>query len=123
MIAFNIVFTLLIPFLILLLGIITKKYPPKSINSIIGYRTSRSMINDETWQFAQKKCAELWIKYGTVIFLAFSLLCITYFFLDNKIQVIIMLVSKFLQVMLILASIPIVEKALKSKFNDDGTLK
>lgn len=80
MIAFNIVFTLLIPFLILLLGIITKKYPPKSINSIIGYRTSRSMINDETWQFAQKKCAELWIKYGTVIFLAFSLLCITYFF-------------------------------------------
>ena len=81
------------------------------------------MINDETWQFAQKKCAELWIKYGTVIFLAFSLLCITYFFLDNKIQVIIMLVSEFLQVMLILASIPIVEKALKSKFNDDGTLK
>lgn len=34
-----------------------------------------------------------------------------------------MLVSEFLQVMLILASIPIVEKALKSKFNDDGTLK
>jgi len=26
------------------------KHPPKSINAIYGYRTARSMKNDETWK-------------------------------------------------------------------------
>ena len=35
--------------LIVLFAIIVKTYPPKKINHFYGYRTSRSMKNQETW--------------------------------------------------------------------------
>jgi hypothetical protein len=35
-------------------GWIQEKYPPKSINSIYGYRTKASMRNPEVWKFAQE---------------------------------------------------------------------
>ena len=40
------------------------KHPPGKINGIIGYRTSRSMKNKETWKFAQEYCGRLWWKIG-----------------------------------------------------------
>lgn len=46
------------PFIIgiifLVVGIIMYLFPPKNINSFYGYRTSKSMKNQETWTFAQK---------------------------------------------------------------------
>lgn len=38
--------------LILLLAYIFKRFPPKKINSIYGYRTSRSMRSQEAWDCA-----------------------------------------------------------------------
>ena len=35
-------------------GAIMYLFPPKNINSFYGYRTSKSMKNQETWTFAQK---------------------------------------------------------------------
>jgi len=40
------------PFLILA-GFIMLKWPPKKINSLYGYRTKRSMKNQENWDFSQ----------------------------------------------------------------------
>lgn len=41
----------------LITGFVMSKYPPKKINSLYGYRTSASMKNQETWDFAQRKSA------------------------------------------------------------------
>jgi uncharacterized membrane protein len=38
----------------LIVGVITYLFPPKKINSFYGYRTSKSMRNQENWTFAQK---------------------------------------------------------------------
>lgn len=38
---------------ILVLFLIVKKFPPKKINWWYGYRTSRSMQNEEIWKVAQ----------------------------------------------------------------------
>lgn len=35
-----------------LLSYLFKRYPPKSINHLYGYRTPRSMVNADTWKFA-----------------------------------------------------------------------
>ncbi len=41
-----------------------KKYPPKKINELYGYRTRRSMANQDIWDAANKRNAQdLW-KYA-----------------------------------------------------------
>lgn len=39
--------------LMIVVGLISRYFPPQKINSLYGYRTSRSMKNDRNWQFAQ----------------------------------------------------------------------
>ncbi len=34
-------------------GLILKKFPPRNINSLYGYRTGRSMKSQQAWDFAQ----------------------------------------------------------------------
>ena len=55
---------LMIPVLMIVLGKVFVKNPPKTINAIVGYRTSRSMKNQDTWNFAHLYCGKLWWKIG-----------------------------------------------------------
>ena len=48
---------LLIPGIMLYFGWRFLNKPPQNINSIYGYRTSRSMKNQQTWDFAHQVCA------------------------------------------------------------------
>ena len=43
---------------------ITMKFPPKKINGIYGYRTSRSMKSQENWDIAQRFSSRLMLKQG-----------------------------------------------------------
>ena len=49
----------------LLLGWLLKKFPPKKINHLYGYRTQRSMKNQATWEAANT--------YSTLVFFKVSL--------------------------------------------------
>ena len=91
------------------------RHTPKSINGLVGYRTSRSMINQDTWNFANKYCALLWIKIGIVSSIV-SFLIYILFDVNEIVSIVIVLIQTFL---LLLSIIP-VEKALKNTFDDDG---
>ena len=43
------------------------KKAPKEINSVFGYRTSMSMKNKDTWEFAHKYCGKVWYVCGMVL--------------------------------------------------------
>ena len=43
---------------------IIMKFPPKKINGIYGYRTSRSMKSQENWDIAQRYSSQLMLKQG-----------------------------------------------------------
>ncbi len=38
--------------------------PPERINAVFGYRSARSMQNEDTWRFAHAHCGALWQKLG-----------------------------------------------------------
>ena len=61
---FMTVCSLAMPVLMIMLGKVFVKNPPKTINAIVGYRTSRSMRNQDTWNFAHLYCGKLWWKIG-----------------------------------------------------------
>jgi len=45
-------------------------YPPKKINAFYGYRTNRSKLNDDIWQFANKQFNIAFVKYSALGFIA-----------------------------------------------------
>lgn len=51
---------LLIPVTMIGFGKMFLKHSPKEINMAFGYRTSMSMKNRDTWEFAHKYCGKIW---------------------------------------------------------------
>lgn len=52
------------PAIMLIAGRAFMKGYPKKINSLIGYRSPRSMKNQDTWRFAHAVCGKFWWKWG-----------------------------------------------------------
>nr|WP_297787948.1 SdpI family protein [uncultured Allomuricauda sp.] len=66
--------------LALIAGLVFKNNLPKKINWWYGYRTKRSMKNQEQWDFAQKLGAKNMIKFSVIPFLT----SVLGFFIDEK---------------------------------------
>ncbi|RYU89560.1 SdpI family protein [Mucilaginibacter terrigena] len=60
----------LIGLIFILAGLIQKRYPPKKINSLYGYRTTRSMKNQQNWDEGNSYSTRLMIKCGLILFVA-----------------------------------------------------
>ncbi len=114
---------LIIPIIMLIFGKKFKHNPPKNINYIYGYRTTMSMKNSETWQFAHRYIGNLYLKIGIILL---PLTVLSMFFVLNKSNNFIGLVSIMIVIThLLLLIIPIffTEKELKNNFNEDGSQK
>ena len=61
---FMLIMDLLLPFTMIGFGKYFMTKGPKEINSAFGYRTSMSMKNHDTWEFAHKYCGKLWYIAG-----------------------------------------------------------
>lgn len=66
----------IVGFVFALTAFITLKFPPKKINSIYGYRTSRSMKNQENWDLAQRFSSQLMLKQGLIMLLLAFILAV-----------------------------------------------
>ena len=76
---------LLIPVVVIVTGRIMWKHYPKNINGLVGYRTTRSMKNMDTWKFAHDYCGKLWWKIGWVMIIPSALIHIPLYHSDKKI--------------------------------------
>lgn len=67
---FMLALSLLTPGIMVGGGGVMAKRPPKEINAIVGYRTSMSMKNEDTWSFAHNVAGRFWLKWGKISLLA-----------------------------------------------------
>ena len=74
------------PMLLVAFGYYWLLRPPKKINWFYGYRTRRSMANQQIWDFANKVGAEMLIRVG-IVTLVISILC--YFLLPEATGIVI----------------------------------
>ncbi|MCR6515388.1 SdpI family protein [Clostridium sp. LY3-2] len=109
---------LLIPGVMILFGGLFLKKPPKEINGLYGYRTTMSMKNKDTWDFANKAIGKLWFKLGIALFIITVILGFNKELLGKY-----GLVLLYLQIAALILSIFPVEKKLKENFNKNGTRK
>ena len=61
---FMLAMDLILPLSMVFLGRYFVRHAPGSINMLFGYRTARSMKNQDTWQFAHRYFGKLWYKMG-----------------------------------------------------------
>lgn len=64
---FMLIINLLIPLSMIGIGYAFSKKPPQDINYVVGYRTSMSMVNKETWEFAHQYFGKLWFRWGIIV--------------------------------------------------------
>lgn len=115
--------TLLVPLVMLIFGRVFLIRPPRDINGVYGYRTRRSMRNQETWAFAHRICGRLWFRLGLAM-LPLSLCAMLSVLGRGEDAVGICCgVIEVAQLAVLIGSIFPVERALKRNFDDSGRKK
>lgn len=114
---------LLIPITMLAAGKYFLNGGPKEINGIIGYRTSMSMMNKDTWKFAHQYCGKLWYRFGLLLLpvTVIAMLCVLGK-TEDEVGTVGGVVC-FLQMIPLVGSIIPTEKALRRTFDKDGNRK
>ena len=118
---FMFVCDLLIPVLMIVCGKMMWKHSPKNINGIIGYRTTRSMKNMDTWKFAHDYCGRLWWKIGWIMLIPSIIVQFPFFNSDDNMIGVVGVILCTIQCVILIISIFPTERALKRNFTDDGT--
>lgn len=110
----------LLPASMLALGKYFKQNAPKDINGVFGYRSVRSMQNQDTWQFAHEHFGQTWFVVGRSLLIISVILMLFVFGRD------IDTVGGFgsaligVQTVILIGSIFPTEKALKRTFDERG---
>ena len=118
---FMLAMNLLIPVTMIGFGRVFTKNPPRKINKGFGYRSKRSMKNQDAWDFAQRYMGKVWWKWGwtllplAVLGQALTLLCPSMESVSNW-----GLVLTTAETAVMMATIIPVERALKQTFDKDG---
>lgn len=110
----------LIPLMMVGFGTFVKKFGAGTINPVFGYRTSMSMKNQKTWDFANLYFSRLWVKTGLVLMPVSVLLMLPV--LGKTTDAIGWWggVLSIIQVVVLILSIISVEMALHKNFDKDG---
>lgn len=100
------------PFTLLISYIITK-HPPKKINHLYGYRTKRSMRNQETWVFANRHSNQLLSKAAL---LTCTVQVISILITNEETA---LLIGAIVLVTTLIYSVFLTEKTLKNRFDKE----
>lgn len=117
---FMLVMVLLIPLMMIGFGRLFLKKAPGTINAVFGYRTSMSMKNKDTWEFAHKYCGRLWF-YGGLALVPLSVIPLLFVFHKGA-DVVgnVGAVIEIVQLVPLIGSIIPTEMALRKNFDRDG---
>ena len=120
---FMLAMNLIIPLSMIFLGKYFSKHAPGQINMLFGYRTARSMKNQDTWQFAHHYFGKLWFKMGLWLLVLTEAAMLPGLGKDadavGKLGGLLCLV----QIPVMLYTIFPTERALKKTFDKDGNRK
>ena len=114
------VMCLLVPLIMLYFGWRFQRHPPRNINSLYGYRTTRSMKNQQTWDFAHRVCGKIWFWAGLIL-LPVSLVAMLFSWGRSVEEIGMWCIPVMaVQLVVLVGSIFPVERALKRNFDQFG---
>ena len=115
--------SLLIPVIMLVFGWIFHRQAPKMINVWYGYRSARSMKNEDTWVFAHQHIGRTWMLIGAVLLVVSVIPMIAVYGKDDDTVSVVSLVLTVVQLIPMIMSLIPTERALKRTFDENGIRK
>ncbi len=117
---YMLVINLIIPLSMIGFGRMFMNGAPKDINAAFGYRTTMSMKNKDTWEFAHKFCGRLWFICGLVL-MPISVIPL-FFVFNTSIDIIGAAggIVRVIQLTILVGSVFPTEVALKKTFDKNG---
>ena len=120
---FMLIMVLLIPLTMLFFGWLLFRITPKEINYVYGYRTKRSMMNEETWRFANQYFGKVWYLCGLIsVLLSVTAIALVIGKGTETVGTIGGIITMLQMIPLVGAIIP-TEIALKKNFDENGRRK
>lgn len=104
-------------FLLLTIAVVFYYSPPKKMNSIYGYRTSRSMINGDTWNIGNAYSAKVFL---IIAILQIVIVLLVGFLIKGIWIAVLPMITLVIGVILIII---LTEQHLKDNFDVNGNLK
>lgn len=120
---FMLVMDLLVPFVMIGFGKQFMNKAPRNINDTFGYRTTMSMKNQDTWQFAHHYCGKIMLRLGWMSVPLSVVPLLFVFGKDIETIGIVGAVICFVQLVPFAGSIIPTEIALKKAFDQNGRRK
>lgn len=114
---------LLIPAAMIGFGWMFLHNPPKSIHAAFGYRTTMSMKNQDTWDFAHRCAGRVWFRTGLVLLPVTAVVMLLLFGREISVVGTYGGVFEMLQCILLVWVIFPTERALKRTFDQNGLRK
>ena len=120
---FMLIVVLLIPLTMLLFGWLFFRRTPKKINYVFGYRTKRSMRNEETWKFANQYLGKVWYLCG-LLSAPLSVIAMTIVFeKGTETMSTVGFIITMIQTTPLVGAMISTEIALKKNFDENGRRK
>lgn len=117
------IFVLIIPSVMIIIGQIYRKKPPKDINMIHGYRTPMSTSSKEAWDFAHRYFGKLWLVFGIIILILSAIGMLFVIGLDKDTVSYTGTAITFVQMFFMIIPIIPTEIALRKNFDENGNRK
>ena len=117
---FMLIADLLVPLTMIIFGARFKKNAPKEVNAAFGYRTTMSMKNKDTWQFAHEYIGRLWKICGWLVLL---ISVVVMFFSCGKDIIAVSIIGGIVcitQIVVLICTMIPTEIALKKNFDEYG---
>ena len=118
---FMLLMDLLTPLTMIGFGRLFLTKAPEKINATFGYRTTMSMKNKDTWEFAHKFCGRLWFWCGLAL-LPVAVIPLIFVF-NSSIDTIGIVggIVCMIELVPLVGSIFLTEAALKKTFDPNGS--
>jgi len=110
---FRLFTTLLIPCIMIVFGGLFRRKAPNHINIWYGYRTQRSMKNEDTWAFAHRHLGRTWMIVGAVMLVVSVIPMIAVLGKDEDTVSVVSLVLLVVQLIPMIVSLIPTERALR----------
>ena len=117
---YMLVIVLLVPLLMIFFGSRFEKGAPEDVNAFIAYRTRRSTVNGDTWQYGHKKFGHLCKLFGLIALpVSAAIMVITVKMSPDAANI---LATFVIGVQFVMFFVPVIltEKDLKNSFDEIG---
>ena len=114
----------IIPVMMLITGLFAKMGLPKRVNWVVGYRTTLSCKNQDTWAFAHKHLGRSWSFIGVILFILSIGFLLLLHFADIEVYAeIVIPITMITQLVVMSLMIIPTEVALRKEFDKNGIRK